>query len=445
MPEPGRLAVPELQEAAMLDPQEAATPDPLDQLVDALLYEGYALYPYTPGAAKNATPTPFGILYPPRYAATLPSTFARLELRCVLQAPPEAVLSAEVRFLAATGERHEAVAHRVRLADTTVAALAAPSVTGEHGAEREVEIAGEVEIAEEPPRWLRLALSLRAHELTPGSCEVALAVENRTPCAQGLDRSGALTRSLLSTHPIVRVAGGRFSSPLECPCLSVNTFPVLASAADDVVVGAAIVLPDHPQLAPESRGGLFDSTEIEEALLLHVKALSDGEREEIERQDPLVREVVARAAAATPEEVLALHGRVTLREPTDPPHSVGSPGSPHPVGSRSSVGATTRDPVTDTPPEEPPGLVDPQAGEEHAEVAGVRFRRGGKVRIRPGPDADLHARMLDGRTATIERILVDYDGKTHLGVTIDDDPGQELLRDSGRFLFFFAPEVEVLG
>jgi|HubBroStandDraft_6_1064221.scaffolds.fasta_scaffold96490_3 hypothetical protein len=411
-------------------------PDPLEQLVDALLYEGYALYPYTPGAAKNATPTPFGILYPPRYAAALPSTFARLELRCVLQAPPEAVLSAEVRFLAATGERHEAVAHRVRLADTTVAALAAPSVTGEHGAEREVEIAGEVKIAEESPRWLRLALNLRAHELAPGSYEVSLAVENRTPCAQGLDRSGALTHSLLSTHPIVRVSGGRFSSPLECPCVSVNTFPVLASAADDVVVGAAIVLPDHPQLAPESRGGLFDSTEIEEALLLHVKALSDSEREEIERQDPLVREMVAHAAAATPQEVLALHGRVTLRDPVGPTH---------PTGPRNPMGVSTRSPVTDTPPEEPPGLVDPQAGEEHAEVAGVRFRRGGKVRIRPGADADLHARMLDGRTATIERILVDYDGKTHLGVTIDDDPGQELLRDSGRFLFFFAPEVEVLG
>ena len=64
--------------------------------------------------------------------------------------------------------------------------------------------------------------------------------------------------------------------------------------------------------------------------------------------------------------------------------------------------------------------------------------------IRPGPEADLHARMLDGRTATIERILIDYDGKTHLGVTVDDDPGQDLMRESGRFLFFFAPEVEVL-
>ncbi len=78
--------------------------DPLEQLIDALLYEGYALYPYTAGATKNATPTPFGILYPPTYAAALPSTLERLELRCELRAPPEAVLSAEVRFLAAAGE-----------------------------------------------------------------------------------------------------------------------------------------------------------------------------------------------------------------------------------------------------------------------------------------------------------------------------------------------------
>jgi hypothetical protein len=420
--------------------------EPLEQLIDSLLYEGYALYPYTPGAAKNAAPTPFGILYPPAYAAALASTFERLELRCVLQAPPEAVLSAEVRFLAATGERHQATAHRVHLADVMVGVLAAsatgqpgqpdqPGASGRPGASGTYSQAGasgtsgrprawrEVEIAEELPGQLRLALGLGAHELGLGSYEVTLTVENRTPCAQDLDRSGALAHSLLSTHPIMRVSGGCFSSPLECPCVSVNTFPVLASATDDAVIGATIVLPDHPQIAPESRGGLFDSTEIEEALLLHVKALSDAEREEIERQDPLVREMVARAATTTPEEILALHGRVTLREPVD---------------------ATARSPVTDTPPQEPPNLVDPQAGEEHADVAGVRFRRGAKVRIRPGPEADLHARMLDGRTATIERIMIDYDGKTHLGVTIDDDPGQELMRDSGRFLFFFAPEVEVL-
>jgi hypothetical protein len=77
-------------------------------------------------------------------------------------------------------------------------------------------------------------------------------------------------------------------------------------------------------------------------------------------------------------------------------------------------------------------------------VGGRTFRRGGKVVIRPGADADIQARMLDGRTATIERIFTDYDGRAHLGLTIDDDPGQELMRDTGRYLYFFAPELEVV-
>jgi len=376
--------------------------DPLEELIDSLLYEGYALYPYTPGATKNATPTPFGIVYPPVFAATLTTTFDHLELRCVLQAPPDAVLSAEVRFLAAGGERHTAAARRLEMAGAMVGALGEPA-------------AKEARIESDTGPPLVVGLRLAARQLREGEYEVAFRVENRTLVRSGLDRAGALARSLLSTHPIVRVSGGRFISALERPGESVNTFPVLASAADDTVIGAAIVLPDHPEISPESRGGLFDSTEIEEALLLHVHALSDAEREEIERQDPAVREMVARAAAATPAEIIALHGRVTLR-----------------------------DPETNEPPVEPPGLADPRAGEDVANVDGVTFRRGGKVVIRPGADADLQARMLDGHVATIERIFTDYDGKTHLGVTIDDDPGQDLMRDTGRYLFFFAPEVEVV-
>jgi hypothetical protein len=258
-------------------------------------------------------------------------------------------------------------------------------------------------------------MALAASPLADGGYEVTLRVENRTVVRSGLDRSAALERSLISTHPILRVAGGRFVSPLERHCPCVNTFPVLASAADDVIVGATIVLPDHPQIAPESRGSLFDGTEIEEALLLHVQALSDEERAQIESQDPMVREMIARAAAATPEEIVALHGRVTLR-----------------------------DPETTEPPSEPPGMLDPRAGEEQVDVGSKTFRRGGRVVIRPGPEADLHARMLDGRAATIERILTDYDGRTHLGLTIDDDPGQDLMRETGRYLYFFAHEVEVI-
>jgi hypothetical protein len=378
--------------------------DALDELVDSLLWEGYALYPYTPTATKNSTPTPFGIVYPPVYAAALASTYDHLELRCVLAAPPDAVLGAEVRFLAPGGARHQAEERRFELPGAMVGALARVPARKQAS----VACGGGA-----PP--LAVEMTLEARETGPREYEVRLRVSNRTVVSSGLDRAGALARSLLSTHPIAHVTGGRFVSPLERPCQSVNTFPILASPADDVVLGAAIVLPDHPEIAPESRGGLFDSTEIEEALLLHVQVLSDAEREQIEQQDPAVREMIARAAAATPEEIVALHGRVTIR-----------------------------DPHTTEPPTEPPGLVDPRAGEEAAEIDGVTFRRGSGVIIRPRPDADLHARMLDGRSATIERIFTDYDGRTHLGVTIDDDPGQELMRETGRYLFFFAEEVEVM-
>ena len=61
--------------------------DALERLVDSLLYEGYALYPYTPGATKNATPTPFGIVYPPAYARPADSTFDHLRLECLVEAP----------------------------------------------------------------------------------------------------------------------------------------------------------------------------------------------------------------------------------------------------------------------------------------------------------------------------------------------------------------------
>jgi hypothetical protein len=381
----------------------------LESLLDSLLYEGYALYPYTPGAIKNSTPTPFGIVYPPAYAAGSRATFDRLELRCALRAGPSARLSARLCFLAASGEQHRGERVEVPLAARCLSELSARP----HAC------------TSAPPGArgpLLVGLELRARALGDGVWDAHLVVVNRTPCPAGLERSEALLYSLLSTHPLMCVRGGAFVSPLDAPRANVNTFPVLATASDDAVLGAAIALPDHPRLAPESRGALFDSTEIEEALLLHIQALSDAEREQIEHHDPRVREVVARAASAGPSDFAAVHGRVTLGDP-----------SPR------------RDALTTTPPTEPAGLADPSAGEEQLLVDGLLLRRGDHVRIRARPDADLHARMLDGRSATIGRILVDYDGRTHVGVTIDDDPGQELLADSGRFLFFFVDELEVIG
>jgi hypothetical protein len=86
---------------------------------------------------------------------------------------------------------------------------------------------------------------------------------------------------------------------------------------------------------------------------------------------------------------------------------------------------------------------DPRAGESEASAGGVTFRRGAKVLLRPDPDRDPYDRMLNGRTATVERIYLDVDDRVHLGVTIDDDPGRDLMRDSGRYHFFKPEEVEL--
>jgi hypothetical protein len=337
----------------------------LEELVDSLLYEGYALYPYTPGATKNATPTPFGIVYPPAYAEANASCFDHLRIDC--RKKGDGALSFTVRFLQAAGERHEAVERRVELAEPGV---------------REFEF-----------DHLRGRVRLR-HE----GDRVVACVHNTTPFAGG-DRAEALRSSFISTHVVIRAAGGRFLSPLDHPGDQVNSYPVLATAADDAVLGAAIVLPDHPQIAPESRGNLFDGTEIEEALLLHVQALSDEERSEIEHQDPAVREMIERAAATTPEDLMKLHGRLEMR--------------------------------------------DPRAGEDEATVDGMTFRRGTRVVMRPDVERDFYDRMLHGRTATVERIYLDPEGGVHLAVSIDDDPGRELMRDTGRFHFFKPKEVEL--
>jgi hypothetical protein len=340
----------------------------LEALVTSLLYEGYALYPYTPGATKNATPTPFGIVYPPAYAARTDGAFDHLRIDCALEQGSGEGLSAEVRFLQPAGERHQAAPHRVELSGPGVESFDFGAVRGR----------------------VRLA--------TRGS-RARVCVHNETSFDDpDADRTEALRHSLLSTHVILRVERGRFLSPLDSPGDNVNSYPVLASENDDAVLGAAVVLPDHPQLSQKSRGDLFDATEIEEALLLHVHALSDGEREEISEQDPAVREMVARAVAATPEDLFELHASM-----------------------------------------EPSNFL----GEQELEVDHRRFIRGGKVVLRLGKGGDPHDAILDGRLATIERIYVDYEDHVHLGVTVDDDPGRDVMRSSGRYLFFKPEEVEI--
>ncbi|MGH2870398.1 MAG: hypothetical protein ACRDNK_22875 [Solirubrobacteraceae bacterium] len=268
--------------------EATSSPDGLEELVSSLLYEGYALYPYTPGATKNSTPTPFGIVYPPVYAAECAGAFAHARLECLAMPGPGAVLDATLHYLKPSGDGHEAHAQRIALGPVAPGERVSVEFPGGRFTLRSQPMAG---VPGDPGRE---ALLVR-------SC-----VHNTVAVDPGLDRAAVLAEALISTHVVVRVSSGRFMSPLVAGRESANIWPVLATPSDDAILGAAIVLPDHPQISPASHGNLFDNTEIEEALVLHVHALTDSEREQAQH-DPVVREMLKRTLAVSQQEIIGLH------------------------------------------------------------------------------------------------------------------------------------------
>jgi hypothetical protein len=385
----------------------------LERLVDSLLYEGYALYPYTPQAQKNATPTPFGIVYPPAYAARWSSTFDHTRLQCVAEPAAGATLTATARFLRPSGERHTAEAEQVQIDAVALSER------------RTVEFPGG-------------RLTLRSQPREGGAWQVSCCLHNTAEVDPGPERSVALRHALISVQLVVEVSAGRFRSPLDTPdCENVNTWPVLATRADDAVLAPAIILSDHPELAPESLGNLFDNTEIEEALLLHIHALSDSERELICDQDPAVAEMVRKAAATTPEQMLSLHGRMRLGDPEDREQAT-------PPAPSAGLAASISDQAV--PPVPPPDALAELPGERDGmAIDGVSYRRGERVVLRLAGREDPYDRLLDGRIATIRRIRVDMDDRVHFAMSIDDDPMHQVLGETGRFLTFFAGEFEPIA
>jgi hypothetical protein len=150
-------------------------------------------------------------------------------------------------------------------------------------------------------------------------------ITNTTPFpgkeARTASRDAALRRSMISTHTILRVAGGEFISLLETPeryaqaartCENVGTWPVLAGEPGDrhILLSSPIILYDYPQVSPESPGNLFDATEIDELLTLSVLTLTDEEKQEMREGDPRGREILERTESLTQEQIMALHGTI---------------------------------------------------------------------------------------------------------------------------------------
>jgi hydrogenase maturation protease len=81
------------------------------------------------------------------------------------------------------------------------------------------------------------------------------------------------------------------------------------------------------------------------------------------------------------------------------------------------------------------------------DVGGVAVGRGSKVVLRPREGGDVFDRAVAGKVATVEQIHADMDGRVHLAVTVEDDPGQDMgVRRQPGHRFFFAPDdVEPLA
>jgi hypothetical protein len=76
------------------------------------------------------------------------------------------------------------------------------------------------------------------------------------------------------------------------------------------VLASPIILSDHPAIAPESPGNLFDSGEIDKMLVLNILAMTEDERRDMRDADPRAREILDRTEALSEEDIMRLHGAV---------------------------------------------------------------------------------------------------------------------------------------
>jgi hypothetical protein len=445
--------------------------DPFEQaraVADAVLYEGYLLYPYRASAAKNRMRWQFGVLVPPAYAddALGEHTWCRTQL--LLEPQIGARLHWRLRFLQAqtravqrdTGDGWHDVPEAAvdgilhlpfdEAVEQSVDLVLAPADLV--GAREHVEpfaVPGEVTF-EQVSGTVRLRrarhplhgeLRIEA-DLLPGPyglLRLTATVTNHTDAEAPLERPEALRYSLIAAHSVFAVTDGAFVSLLDPPewampavrdCHNIRTWPVLLGpeGTRDVMLSAPVILYDHPAVAPESPGDMFDSTEIDELLVLRTLTLTDEEKAQVRATDPRGGALLGRAETLPPEVFERLHGAIRQLRPVAPATEADVFGADRPwwdPGADASV-----DPESDT-----------------VVIDGMPVGRGSRVRLQPGTGrrSDAQDMFLADRVATVRAVLLDVDGATHLAVTLDDDPGVDLQILQGRFRYFAPEEVTVVS
>jgi hypothetical protein len=344
---------------------------PVDRIADAVLYEGYILYPYRP-SIKNRQRWTFGGLYPEAYCRAQGGAEASSnQTECLIHGTSETSFEAVVRFLHLTARRvgevapplsewlegdeppsrpvevlrvgdalvhewQEAEEREVPFGEVTLGELAAHprsepfAFPGGRRSEPVRDADGAiVGVLAREQRAIRGTIEVSAAEVEEGLFRVSSRVVNRTPLegARDIARDEALLRTLASAHAILGVRGGEFVSLIDPPerwreaasgCRNVGTWPVLVGdeGRRDMMLASPIILYDYPQVAPESPGDFFDGTEIDEMLTLRIMTLTDDEKGAMAAVDDRARALLARTEAMGRGQMLGLHG--TMRGPGSP-------------------------------------------------------------------------------------------------------------------------------
>jgi hypothetical protein len=427
-------------------------------VADAVLYEGYLLYPYRANSRKNQSRWQFGVLGPQGAAQAGIGEDDSLSGQVLLRPHGEAAVTVVVRFLQLQRRSAERDLGDGRF-EPVDELVAGPRswLSWDEAVERELSF-GPFEIGlldapqahpivvpagtdVEPVEGSRLVRARRelhaelalATEPDDGLLRLTMAVHNTAPGVG--DKDAAIAVSLIGTHLIAEVTDGEFVSLLEPPAAAANAvarcrqnrcFPVLAGSPGDydLVLVSPIILYDHPEIAEQSEGALYDATEIDEILTLRVMTMTDEEKAAARATDRLAAEIIDRCDSMSPQAMLNLHG--VRRDPhTDVARLI--PEVPE--------GVDWWDPLADT-------AVRPEI--DAVLVNGVRVARGSRVRLRPSRRADAHDMFFAGKIARVTSVHEDVDGDRHVGVVLDDDPAADLHDRYGRYLYFAPDEVEPL-
>jgi hypothetical protein len=427
-------------------------------VADAVLYEGYLLYPYRATSRKNQSRWQFGVLGPPGAADAGIGEDASLSAQVLVHPHGAPWVSGVVRFLQLQhrgAERDLGGGRFERVEEVTAGAQT--WLSWDEAVEREITI--DRLPATSLPRTLdisvpagsdvetvdggRLVRSRRElHGQLAMSAEsdgdlLRLTFEVRNIGPPAADNDEAIATSLIGTHVLIEVADGEFVSLLEPPdsaadaagrCRQHRCFPVLAGPPGDhdLVLASPIILYDHPEIAEQSKGALYDSTEIDEILTLRIMTMTDEEKAQARATDPLAAEIIDRCDSMSPEALLELHG--VLRDPhavTDGPRLI--PEVPAEVD--------WWDPLADN-------AVRPEL--DAVLVNGMPVARGTRVRLRPSRRADAQDLFYADKVARVTTVHEDVDGDQHIGVVLEDDPAAEMHDWYGRYLYFAPDEVEPL-